>query len=179
MFRSSLRFSSLALALLLGGCTLFPKDEYRSCPAITKLHDTSDVVQYVAGKGRDLIDMRFSAELGDIAWKCQYDDEDDGSGELEMELKILIKARKGPAAKGQVAKFPFFVAITDANRNILNKKVFTAEIEFEEGRRRAAVIEEVDQVIFYTSSETGADYDIIVGFQLTPQELKYNRERKR
>lgn len=161
--------------LAVAGCTLFGEDETRPCPAVVKHQEISEAVQYAEGKGRDLIDLRFSGKIGDVAWKCTYD----GNVSLEMVLEIQVLLEKGPAAKGQIAKFPFFVAITDKRQNILAKEVFTSEVEFPKGRRRAGVIEEVEQIIPLKTDQTGADYEIIVGFQLTREQLEFNRRRRR
>ena len=169
------RLWPLLALLLVSGCTLFGKNnETRPCPAVVKLEETSEAVQYADGKGRDLIDLRFSAEIGEIAWSCTYD----GDTAVEMVLEIRVLVDKGPAAKGQLAKFPFFVAITDKKQKILAKEVFVSEIEFPEGRRRAGVIEEVEQIIPLKTDQSGADYEIIVGLQLNREQLDFNRQRR-
>jgi len=91
---------------------------------------------------------------------------------------VIILAQRGPASRGAEANFPFFVAVTDRDQNILAKEVFDSVVEFPEGRRRAGVFEEVEQQIALRDEETGDDYEIIVGFQLSRDQLDRNRARR-
>ena len=79
-----------------------------------------------------------------------------------------------------IKKFTWYdVVIIDYEQNIIAKKTFASEIEFRDGRRRADVREEIEQILFLKEGENGDDYEIIVGMQLTEQQLKQNRRRRR
>jgi hypothetical protein len=73
---------------------------------------------------------------------------------------------------------PFFFTIVGPDGSIRAKEVFDSPIEFQKGRRRAGVFEEIEQVIELGKEETGASYEIIVGFQLTREQLERNRKRR-
>ena len=98
-----------------------------------------------------------------------------GAHHAALEVVIDIVAQKGPAAKGVAAQVPFFVAIIDNDQNIIAKKTFVSELEFRDGRRRAGVREEIEQIMYLKKGEAGTGYEVIVGLQLTKHQLKQNR----
>ena len=96
-----------------------------------------------------------------------------------MEVIIDISAQIGPASKGPSAQVNFFVAIIDSKKNIIAKKIFTSEVKFIDGGRRAGGREEVEQILFLNNGEIGSDYEVVVGLQLTKSQLQQNRGRRR
>ena len=128
------------------------------------------MIRYREGLGRDLTDVRYEAKVLDIKSSCKYLD-----NRVRVEAVIDIVAQKGPAAKGVAAQVPFFVAIIDNDQNIIAKKTFVSELEFRDGRRRAGVREEIEQIMYLKKGEAGTGYEVIVGLQLTKHQLKQNR----
>ena len=90
-----------------------------------------------------------------------------------------IVAQIGPALDGSSAQVPFFVAIIDSEENIIAKRTFASEAAFVDGRRRAGVREEIEQVLYLKKDEFGTDYIVVVGLQLTKNQLEQNRGRRR
>ena len=178
MRRIHLKFASLsaALALLLGACGVgdifgFAEPETRPCPQVFKIGDASRLIKYQSGKGRDLLDVEFEAGIGNLDWRCKYDDD-----MLIVELAVEIIVKKGPASRADQVDMPIFVSIIDRGQKVLAKQVFNSQIEFEKGRRRTGSLEEFEQQIPLRSGQTGDDYAIVVGFQLTREQLGEVRE---
>ncbi len=161
-------------ALVLSGCGLFQKDDPRICPRVSILNDADRAVVYRDGPGRDLIDVRHEAQIGDISWSCKYSKE-----QVRVLAKIRILAQRGPASVNAQASFDFFVAVTDNGYDILAKEVFKTTIPFPEGRTQSGVFEEIEEIIPLSSQEDGPNYEIIVGFQLSEEQLQLNRKRRR
>ena len=175
MKASALRAAaSGALALALSGCGLFAADAPpQACPDAVILADAKRVILYRDGPGRDLTDVEFEGEIARIAGTCQY-----GKRELTVTVVADLVATRGPAAPAAEANLPFFVAITDEARNIVAKKVFDSAIPVPRGQRRAGVREEIEQVIPLPEGEPIPYYEIVVGFQLTPEQLERNRRAR-
>jgi hypothetical protein len=159
--------------LLLAACGLFRPGEVKVCPRVSLLNEAASMIRYRDGPGRDLTDVLYEAKVRDINWSCKYLD-----NRLRVEAVIDIVAQKGPASTGANAQVPFFVAIIDGGQNIVAKKTFSSEVEFRAGQRRAGVREEIEQTVFLKQGESGTDYEIIVGLQLTEQQLQQNRGRR-
>ena len=163
-----------ALALALAGCGLFSEAAPpQACPDAVILADAKNVTLYREGPGRDLTDVEFEGEIARIVGSCQY-----GKRELTVTLVADLVATRGPAAPDAEATLPFFVAITDEARNIVAKKVFDSAIPIPRGQRRAGVREEIEQVIPLPEGEPAPYYEIVVGFQLTPEQLERNRRAR-
>lgn len=159
---------------MLGGCSLFQKDDPRLCPRVSILNEANRVVVYRDGPGRDLIDVRNEAQIGNISWSCKYSKE-----QVTVLANISILAQRGPASQSPEGQFSFFVAITEGGRDILAKEVFQTTVPFPAGRTQAGVFEEIEQIIPLASETDGPNYEIIVGFQLSEDQLEHNRRRGR
>jgi hypothetical protein len=150
----------------------FKKPETRPCPTVAVLRDAGQLVQYRPGPGRDILDVRYSVDIADITGSCKY-----SRDALEVTVSVDLIFTKGPAAEGAEMSAPYFVAVTRGGDDILAKKIFDSTIEFPANRRRAGVREEVDQFIRLQPDETGAAYEIIVGLQVSEEQLERNRKR--
>ena len=156
--------------LLLAACGFLAPRETKICPRVSLLKIAEKMIRYREGPGRDLTDVRYGAKVLDIKSSCKYLD-----NRVRVEAVIDIVAQKGPAGKGVAARVPFFVAIIDNDQNIIAKKTFVSELDFRDGRRRAGVREEIEQIMYLKKGEAGTVYEIIVGLQLTKDQLKRNR----
>jgi hypothetical protein len=163
----------VSAALLLAACGIFGPGEVKVCPRVSLLGDAAKMTRYRDGPGRDLTDVVYEAKVLDVNWSCKYLD-----NRVRVEATIDIVAQRGPASGGANAQVPFFVAIIDASQEIIAKKTFASEVEFRDGRRRAGIREEIEQIVFLKKDEIGTDYEIIVGLQLTEQQLQQNRGRR-
>ena len=160
------------------GCNPFATDDPPPCPRVSVLQQTRLLTLYGDGPGRDLSDVAFELELRDVAGDCDQDlDEDEGGG-VAVAFALPIHASLGPAARSDRVSVSYFVALTDPSRRIVAKEVFTTEIVFAGSGPRARTVEEIEQWIPLGPGETGAGYETLVGFQLTPDQLEDTRRRE-
>lgn len=135
------------------------------------------VTLYRPGPGRDLTDVAFDVQIGDIAYECSYDFDNAGNS-VTVGVNVLFVAQRGPAAEQNRIEVPYFVAVTNPNRHILTKKLFTLEIVFEGNAVRAQTVEKLAQTIPFPVGGNGAAYKTFIGLQLTPKQLEdLRRER--
>lgn len=164
-----------ALGLLVAGCGLFDKDIKYKCPAVFILDDAKDLTKFKPGPGRDITDILFEAEIVNFVGDCDYDED---AGDAEIELSVQIRVERGPVNKGRQVAFDYFVAIPKFQSQSEGKSVFNVTGEFEGNRTRMLYQDDLDMTIPVKVPRDGASLEIILGFQLTPEELKYNRSRK-
>ena len=164
--------AALAAALVvLAGCNPFA-DDPPPCPRVSVLKQTSQLILYGAGPGRDGANVAFALELRDVASDCDHSIDDEDGGGVEVEFALSIDATRGPAAETDRLSVPFFVAIAGPDRQIVAKEVFTAQIVFEDDGARARTVEEIEQWIPLGPGEFGLGYETLIGFQYTAAQLE-------
>lgn len=164
------------LALLVAGCgsldavNPFKKKTAQACPRAIIVHEASRLVAFRPGAGRDMTDVLFEARLPRISVACDRDD-----NVVTVDSRVAMIAERGPANTNRKARIRYFVAVVDSAQRILNKGEFETELEFPTNVNRGQTSEELTQRIPIASGAQARDYTIMVGFQLTPEQLAYNR----
>lgn len=97
-----------------------------------------------------------------------------------VDLALLFTGTLGPKARQQTSDkpfltYPFFVAVTGPNGKIMAKEIFSVSMSFEPGQTTRTHTEYLRQIIPVRSKETAFQYQVLVGFQLSPEQLAYNR----
>ena len=184
---ASMKFSALkmlaigGLALSLSACSMFGDDgPPGKCPHVSILADAASITKFRAGQGKDLIDVVYEGEFTGIKASCEYDlDDDTGAGPLHIELTPTFKATIGPAALSKTVSLPYFVAITDSARKVLNRQKFDVDMIFPGNAPAAGLTDEPVTVTIELSPELrGQHFELFLGFDLTKEEIDYNRRRR-
>jgi hypothetical protein len=165
-----------AAALLLGSAALLSacgsKPE-AACPRGVIPADAANVTRFRDGPGRDLIDVVNEGEIQNILVQCTYDKK-----VIDVDLQVAVAATRGPADRTGAADFQYFVAIVGPDEKILTKQPFTVHFEFKDNRNHLGRIEQLVPKIPVADPLKGPQYQIVVGFQLTPDELAWNRSQR-
>lgn len=168
--RTVVSLSCLGAVLLVAACAT--DETPRACPEVVLLADASKQTKF-NGQGRDLTDVLFEAELEAGRLVCEYDD-----NEVDVDLQVRVIASRGPANSDRLANINYFVAVARADQTVLARKSFDIAIPFPGNRTRVSGLEEIGQVIPLAQGEDGTDYRIYLGFDLTPEELRFNRANR-
>lgn len=145
------------------------------CPEAFALYDTSRLVEFKGAES--YANVGFTGEINKVRSLCRYY----GERPIEADLELDIAFGRGPAASGNTATYEYYVAVTRKNIEVIEKQVFPITITFPEGVDVAEVTESLDKIIIPRANETtsGANFEIIVGFQLTPEQVAFNADGKR
>lgn len=171
--------AALALAGLAGCGSTDSKNPLANatapCPAISLLGDAADLTRY-RGPGRDIPSMVLDARLTGYQAKCDYAP---GHKGLDVTLRLGLAAERGPAATARTASLPYFVAVTTAGEGrILAKANYSAEVEFPANVNRLQTSgEQISIRIPAATPGEAAQRQVVLGFQLSPEELALNRQR--
>jgi hypothetical protein len=172
----------LVAPLALGGCSMFGGDDEdadidkaapQPCPTVGVL-DGADRITVFNGRGRDLTDVVVRGEIRKAVTKCKYDTDEHT---ISVDLAFDGLAEMGPAATSRDMTLKGFVAITRTDGKIVNKQEFDLPISFA-GATRQVRFEKVfeDSVVPYGGTVNGSIYEFLVGFQLSHDQLEYNRK---
>jgi hypothetical protein len=96
---------------------------------------------------------------------------------VTVDLKVFFEGTLGPmgqAAPQPTVSYPFFVAVTSPSGAILAKEVFSAPMTYSAGGQETYV-ETMRQIIPIPNKEAGDHFKVLAGFQLSQDQLNYNR----
>ena len=146
------------------------------CPFVKTLYDAGRYVEFKDGREASAA-VGFSGEIQGISAGCQYKDDDP----IEVTMEVLFELGKGPQAQGREKTYRYWVAVTDRNRTVLAKETFQLPVKFPEGKDRVYVTERINQITIPRASTTtsGSNFEVLIGFEVTPQMAAFNREGKR
>ncbi len=170
------------LLVLPTACGLFEADRPAPlCPSVRIVKETGTLTRFAPGRGQDLTDVDFGAHFVDVLNRCDnIGDADDPGRKVVMVVAPVIAAQRGPANDSRVARLTYFVSVVDGSRSILSKEAFPTELVFP-GNQTRVVVEDDDPLISVEiplpEGRNPATYSVLLGFQLTPEELAYNRRR--
>jgi len=174
------RLAPLAVAALLvaglGACTSNAEKARQQgfCPKGFTVGDAASMTRFKPGPGRDPTDVQFRAEVVKVESSCGFD-----KNGADVETKVTIAVLEGPSAQNRIASFGYFVAVLDNNKRVVARQEFTSEFKFEGNRNRMVGLEELNERVPGLTTATAANYQIVVGLLVTPDELNYNRQRQR
>ena len=163
----------LAIAFAVAGCALEPVPP---CPEIRIDSSTASLTVFKSDQGRDITDVVYQAQIVSFEGNCKFDD--DGV-EAVMDMDIIISG--GPAAEPGPVNLYYFVAIPRFHPDPAGKKVFDRRYTIPRSGSRRERITESNIRIFIPLEDrlTAAGYDVYLGFQLTEEQLEYNRSQQR
>lgn len=149
------------------------------CPVVGVLSDASSLRVFADGAGR---------EQADVAANVAYELEFMRAHLLECELeknrmtasiRFEARAQTGPAVRANEYAYPYFVALLDPGGKIVSKKIITARAKFKSGKTETFFAEEYDDIEFSVpEGKDGRGYEILTGFQLTREQMEFNRARR-
>lgn len=94
-------------------------------------------------------------------------------------MQLRFHLERGASGSGESVGYGYFVAISDPDSRILAREGFDLVVEFPENRTQASAVDDVVTTIPMPADARLEDYRLIVGLQLTREELEYNRRRLR
>jgi hypothetical protein len=142
------------------------------CPSVAIVPELHSVARFGPGPGRQDSDVAYGAVMQGAQIGCEMDKK---RGGLVVSNKLGISALRSHAdvKKAQVT---YFEAIINRNQQILSERDFVIDLEWPSAQQRLEDTEELETLLPLAANTTGADYAILFGFRLAPDELQYNRE---
>ncbi|MEK9673739.1 MAG: hypothetical protein VW268_14750 [Rhodospirillaceae bacterium] len=152
-----------------------------ACPKANIIADAVRRLQYREGSGRDLTDIDNEITIKQVTVGCKSKiDRDTRSGKVSASINLDLTISRGPANKDRFVDFGYFVAVTDLADKVLYREGLNEKVVFAENQTRleyesGAIILDIP----IQAGQTGDNYRILVGMQLTRDQLKLNRIDRR
>ena len=180
---NSLRRAFLTLTAismpLLAGCGIFGKqvsleltdEDKQRCPPAAIVAYTGEITRFVEGQGRTTEDVIDRGTISGLKIDCF----NTASG-VDATISFDVSASLGAAARSRSVNLTYFVSVTDDEDKPINKKLYNVSVPVSGGmgtlRQHVGV-----QVPFGADGERLVDREVLIGFQLTRDQLAYNIHR--
>ena len=173
---------ALFAALAASGCVSDETREARKaraanpapCPNILVL---SDAARFIDFDGEQSIgNVAYTGEVGNVTSTCRYFEDEP----IDAGLTIEFAFGRGPKAVEDQKVFNYFVAVTRRDFEVIAKEVYPLQIKFNGDDSVQMAEVDIDKIIIPRASEeiSGLNFEIVVGFEVTPQQAIYNRSGK-
>jgi hypothetical protein len=179
------------LALLLGACTfnlpslpdLNPFSDNippPACPRVAVLKDADKLTRFAPGPGRDLTDIMLQAEIVSFVGSCVHEGDAPNYTSVNMTIRVGVEITRGPANRDRNVDLKYFVRIPQFYPRPEGNSVMTIKTAFPQNRDTIQYADEpIDLTIPLHGKQVGRDYEVFLGFVLTPEQLEYNRQNAR
>ena len=144
------------------------------CPYVKILYDAARYVE-LEGDRAAIANVGYTGEIEGVTSDCEYREADP----IRVDIGMLFQLGRGAQATSDQRTYRYWIAVTERNSAILTKEYFDLPVNFD-GQRTASVAEERTIVIPRASVDTsGGNFEILVGFDVTPEMAEFNRSGSR
>ncbi len=153
----------------LAGCT--PPTRFApACPSLALLPDGADLIRF-DGHGKDATNLVLAAHLVAVPAICSKR----GATSVKAQLHVTATVTTGPAAHGTIADLPYFIAVLK-NNQVVDRQAFTLPVRLSPAGQPSLVQGKIITLdLPETAADSAAGYAIYVSFQLSRDELAFNR----
>lgn len=145
------------------------------CPRVSIVDELSSLSEFANPSNTSESNLISRVNLQQVESSCSFQ-----SGQVSVDLKMAFESTLG--AKGRVRStdkpffsYPFFVAVTNPKGIIMAKEVFSASMTYDKGEDSHVYFETMRQLIPLDRQDNAKRHQVLLGFQLDPAQLQYNR----
>lgn len=144
------------------------------CPFVKILYDGARYVELIDNRAASA-NVGFTGEIEGLTADCSYR----GSEPITVDINLLFNLGRGPQAQGDSRTYRYWIAVTDRNTAVLAKEYIDLPVNFE-GQSTASVTDSRTIVIpRATEATSGSNFEVLVGFDVTPAMAEFNRNGNR
>lgn len=146
------------------------------CPFVRVLYDASRYVE-LKDRKETAEAVGYTGEIQGVKSTCAYK----GGEPIKLKLATDFAFGRGPQAEGASKVYRYWVAVTVRNVAVLEKQYFDLKVAFPKGADRVAMADRVEDIEIPRATPTvsGTNFEVLVGFDVTPEMIAFNRMGKR
>jgi hypothetical protein len=146
------------------------------CPYVKVLYDAARYVE-LKNQQEKSDAVGWTGEIQRVRSVCAYKATDP----IRLQMAVDFSFGRGPQAVGNSKQYRYWVAITARNVAVLDKQYFDVVGEFKPGQDRINVSDRLQDIVIprADSKVSGANFEVLVGFDVTPEMADFNRLGKR
>lgn len=175
------------------------KDDSVACPDTGIIKEASRLPVTGAATGKEKASLKVDARIVDFSGGCR----EKTPGQVDMDLNVVFAGRTTAAGKDITTQdLPYFIAVLSPDNDILQRTGFSTSLAFDNAAAPApepksaadaepgpkageapqgpqGVTTEQHTIRLPLAEGTNpADYKVVIGFALTPEQLQYDREQE-
>jgi hypothetical protein len=163
-------FSIAALSALVAGCS---NKVNALCPGAAALVEASNMTGFPQGASADPAHALYRVAISNVTTDCSVNGR---ARTADSSLNIQFVATRAPGGQAANYRVPYFVAVRDGGQ-IMTKKVFWVGFSFAPGQATSNFSQSISSTTVHIArGRQPFDYQILVGLQLTREQLEYNRK---
>ena len=146
------------------------------CPYVKVLYDAGRYIEFKDNKVSANA-VGFTGEIQNLSAGCMYKSADP----IHIEVELLFGLGRGPQAAGSSKDYTYWVAVTDRNHSVLGKQYFTLHAVFPAGQDRILMTDRINNITIprANTNVSGGNFEVLVGFDVTPEMAAFNQAGKR
>ena len=146
------------------------------CPYVKVLYDAARYVDLKDNK-ETATAVGYTGEIQGLSSGCAYKAADP----IKVQIELLFALGKGPQATGSQHTYRYWVAVTDRNNEVIAKEYFNLPVTFPSGQDRTLITDKLQGIVIPRIKPTvsGSNFEVLVGFDVTPEMVAFNRLGKR
>ena len=146
------------------------------CPFVKTLYDAARYVDFKDGVEASA-NVGYTGEIQSIKSVCAYKSNEP----IRVQARVLFELGRGPQASGRATTYKYWVAVTDRNNAVLSKEWFSLPVNFPSGQDRVYATETLGLITIprRDAKVSGANFEVLIGFDVTPRMADFNRQGKR
>jgi hypothetical protein len=154
-----------------------PRPNAGPCPLMGVIYDNARIVDFAQPNAERYANIEFTGEMQGIRGLCRYVDDDP----IAMSVEVDMAFGRGPAATSNRQTYRYWVAVTRRGFAPIEKVYFDVDVRWDGNEAVVTRTEEIGNIVIprATAETSGENFEILVGFELTPEQLAFNRAGKR
>jgi len=147
------------------------------CPLMGVLYDSSRLVNFAQPNNQRYANIAYTGEMQGVQGLCRYV----GADPITMNMEIQMAFGRGPASTSDRQTYRYWVAVTRRGRAPIEKAYFDVDVHWNRGEAVVTRTEQIERIVIPRANEeiSGENFEILVGFELTPEQLQFNRDGRR
>ncbi len=145
------------------------------CPYVKVLYDAARYHQFKNDVQTTAAAM-WTGEINGIQSECAYT----GTDPIQVGMDVSFSLGRGPQAEGQTNVYHYWIAVTERDKTVLAKQEFELPVTFAEGQQKIDVNTRLEGIYIPRKDITisGSNFEVLIGFDMTPKMAEFNREGK-
>ncbi len=147
------------------------------CPLLGVLYEGARKVEFAVPGQERYANIAYTGEMEGVRGLCRYVDADP----IAMSIEVDMAFGRGPASTADRHAYRYWVAVARRGQLPIEKQYFDVDVRFQRDQPVVRRTEQIEHIVIprATAETSGDNFEILVGFELTEEQIAFNRAGKR